>query len=80
MMRSVLLATVLLGGLAGCAYYEVRDPDTGKLYYTTNWDKDRYKRAGHVDFKDAKSGARVVLDSSEVRSIPPAEYHAAVGR
>ncbi len=48
------------------------DPASGRVYYTR--DVDTKRRRGAVDFKDAKSGAKVTLQSSQVAKISEAEY------
>jgi hypothetical protein len=68
-----LSAITGVGAAGGCArYYEVTDPTSGKAYYTR--DVDHRRLAGYVKFKDAKSGSRVTLQSSQVRKISEAEY------
>ncbi len=78
-LQGLILASVVLGSV-GCVYYEVLDPDTGKRYYTTNWDETRHEYSGNYEFRDHKSGARVVLDSSEVHQIDEDEFKAAIGK
>jgi hypothetical protein len=71
--KAVLAATVSTMLLAGCSsYYHVRDPASGKNYYTG--DVDRAGAAGAVKFKDAKSGATVTLQNSEVKEISKDEF------
>lgn len=58
--------------LAGCFsnYYMVRDPGSGTAYYTTD-----VKKAGSaVQFKDARTGAAVTLQNSEVKEISKDEF------
>ena len=67
---TALLAIVL--ATAGCTtYYRVTDPASGRMYYT-----DDVKRTaqGAVQFKDAKSGAEVTLQASEVLPISSEDY------
>ena len=66
---TALLAIVL--ATAGCTtYYRVTDPQSGKIFYT-----DEIKRSGSaVMFKDAKSGAEVTLQASEVLQIPSEDF------
>jgi hypothetical protein len=67
---AMLLAVVL--GTAGCGtYYRVTDPSSGRVYYT-----DEVKRSsqGTVQVKDAKSGADVTLQASEVLEISSDDY------
>ena len=76
MMRSkragrAFLSTVLVGLASlmamGCAtYYSVTDTNTGRVYYS---EAVTHKRSGAVDFSDARTKARVTLQSSEVREI-----------
>jgi hypothetical protein len=59
--------------LTGCAsHYMVRDPTSGTTYYTT--DLDTPGGAGTVRFKDGRTDAEVVLQSSEVTPISREEY------
>jgi hypothetical protein len=63
-MKKAILVSLLLFVVAGCtSYYKVTDPGTDKVYYTN---EVKYKGSGAVELKDAKSGARVVLPSSEI--------------
>jgi hypothetical protein len=55
---------------AGCAYYRVKEPSTGKTYYT----KDIDKHGGTVEFKDAATKTKVRLASSEVDKVTRTEY------
>jgi hypothetical protein len=70
--RTVLLLSLLLLAACGGSYYRVKDVSSGRIYYTR--DVDTKRRAGTVDFKDAKTGAKVTLQSSEVQKITEAEY------
>ena len=59
--------------LAGCSsYYKVTDPSTSKVYYTK---KVSYKSSGSVQIKDAQTGAKVVLPTSEVQEIEKGEFN-----
>ena len=73
----ILVAVAVLSLLAGCFsnYYEVKDPSSDKIYYTT---KINEKREGSVSFSDAKSGANVTIQNSEVREIKKAAFKEAV--
>ena len=69
------LAVILLAGLAGCEYYRVTDPATGKMYYT----KDVKRRgSGAVELKDEKTGNTVTLQNSEVQKIEKEEFNQGV--
>ena len=80
MMRSMrFLLPALLATLAGCAsHYMVRDPASGNTYYTR--DVDRTGDAGSVKFKDDATGARIIIQQSEVHTISEDEYEAGVRR
>jgi hypothetical protein len=70
-------ALVLAGSLslfAGCAspHYQVTDPTSNKVYYTT----DLKKEGGTTTFKDARTGDTVTLQNVEVRDIPKEEFNA----
>lgn len=69
-------ALIILALAAGCGgHYRVTDPASGKAYFTRDVDRGR---EGTVQFKDARSGSRVTLTSSEVQEISRKEYKAAV--
>jgi hypothetical protein len=78
-MKHLPLFALPLVLLAGCSYYEITDPSTGRMYYTTNWDDKRHNATGVYDFTDKKTGARVVLQQSEARPISKSEYDQALG-
>jgi hypothetical protein len=68
----ILVLLVAISLLFGCTnYYRVTHPPTGKAYYTTELDK---KGDGAVEFKDARTGEKVTLPSSEVREITKEEF------
>ena len=63
--------------LSGCtSYYVITDPTTGKTYYTT----DCTRSHGATRFVDAKSGARVTIQSSEIREITQSEFQQNTGK
>lgn len=69
-------AAVMLSLLAGCShYYKVNDPAGNKEYYTKDIDSTK---GGAIKIKDARSGATVTLQSSEVKEISEDEFEAAV--
>ena len=56
----------------GCSsYYAITEPKTGKVYYTTDWET---ARGGTTRFVDAKSGAIVTIQESEIREISEKEF------
>jgi hypothetical protein len=70
--RTILLLSLLLLAACGGRYYRVTDTSSGRVYYTR--DVDTKRRTGTVDFKDAKTGAKVTLQSSAVEKISEAQY------
>ncbi|MEM9420061.1 MAG: hypothetical protein AAGA25_13560 [Planctomycetota bacterium] len=62
---------------SGCTYYEITDPTTEKIYYTTNWDR-KDNKSGVIQFKDMKTGKQVTLTNAEVGEIKEKEYKAAI--
>lgn len=73
MNRIAFVAVLLLFLMAvGCgSYYIVKDPASGRTYYTTDVKQDR---GGAVVLRDEKSGATVTLQSSEVKEVPKKEW------
>jgi hypothetical protein len=58
---------LMLLAAAGCTtYYRVSDQSSRRVYYTTDIDRSD---SGAVQFHDAKSRARVTLQSSEIVEI-----------
>ena len=52
---------------AGCTtYYRVSDQATGKVYYTTDYDRTN---SGAVVFEDAKTRHKVTLQSSDINEV-----------
>lgn len=72
MKRAILLLSLFLLGACAGHYYRVTDTSSGRVYFTR--DVDTKRRSGAVDFKDAKSGAKVTLQSSQVEKITEAQY------
>jgi hypothetical protein len=59
---------------AGCTtYYRITDQATGRTYYTTDYDRTD---SGAVVFEDAKSRAKVTLQSSEVSEVSRTDFEA----
>ena len=76
-MKKMIIIILLMLFVVGCtSYYKVTDPATEKTYYTT--EVKYYKNSGSVDIKDGKTGARVVLPSSEMKKISEDEYKRAI--
>jgi len=68
------LLGILCFTMVGCgSYYVVKDPASGRTYYTTDIDT---LKSGAVKLQDEKSGAEVTLQNSEVREVSSKEYKA----
>lgn len=68
-------ALIAVGSLvlpACSSYYLVRDPFSGKTYFSR--DVDTVGDAGSVRFKDDATDSVVTLPASEVTPISPEEY------
>jgi hypothetical protein len=64
--------TLLLAGCSGGGgYYMVREPGSAMPYYTTAVER---AGSGAIQFKDAKTGSAVALQSSEVMAISKDDY------
>jgi hypothetical protein len=76
--KSLVLALSGLGLVAGCSnYYQVRDPESGNIYYT-RMVTDHV--GGAVSFKDEATGRDVTLQQSEVKHVDSDVYHARTAR
>ena len=78
-MKSVSLASIMVLAFltAGCSsYYRVTDPASGKSYYTH--EVEDAGKTGAVKFKDAKTGSKVTMQSSDVKEISSEEFDAAM--
>jgi hypothetical protein len=61
-----------LAGAAGCtSYYRINDQASGRMYYTTDYDRSD---GGAIIFKDDKTRSTITLQSSEIREISRSEY------
>ena len=71
----VLAATPV--GLAACGstFYQVKDLESGREYYTTKVNRS----SPGITFKDGKSRSMVTLQNSEVIEITKDEYGANTG-
>ncbi len=66
----------LLLFIAGCTtYYRINDQTSGRIYYTTDYDRSD---SGAIVFEDAKNRSKITLPSSEVREISKADFEAGV--
>ena len=63
--KFVLFPLLLIAAACEATYYKVRDPATGREYYTV----DYTHKGALVEFKDAKTGVRTTLQNPEVVEI-----------
>jgi hypothetical protein len=73
-MKSVRMTLAAVGLLvaAGCAsYYQVTDPQTKKVYYTSDLNQNG---EGAVTFTDAHTGNKVTIQNSEVEKITEQQF------
>ena len=69
-----LSPVLLLVFVAGCTtYYRINDHASGRVYYTTDYDRSD---SGAIIFEDAKSRSKITLQSSEIREISRADFQA----
>jgi hypothetical protein len=65
---------LLLFTAVGCTtYYRITDQSSKRTYYTTDYDR---AESGAIRFEDARSGATVTLQSSEIVEIPRQQFEA----
>jgi hypothetical protein len=73
---AILLAVFFFVGIVGCGgYYMVKDPTSGRVYYTT---KIKDEKGGAIKFEDEKTKTKVTLQNSEVKQIPKKEFKSAL--
>ncbi|MCK6458338.1 MAG: hypothetical protein L6Q95_00410 [Planctomycetes bacterium] len=76
-MRRIGLVLALCALGAGCArYYKVTDPRTRDVYYTRDVSK---RDSGAAEFADARTRAKVTLQSSVIERMTKAQFKEAVG-
>ncbi|MCM2263761.1 MAG: hypothetical protein NDI73_01060 [Desulfuromonadales bacterium] len=68
----IALLTGLVFLVGGCAYYQVKDPVSEKIYYTKDYDKIH---GGAVRLRDARTGAVVIIQNSEVKEISKEDFN-----
>jgi len=69
MIRLVSLAVscLMLLAILGCgSYYKITDPTSKNVYYSKDFEKTKM---GGLSFKDAKTGAIVTIQNSEIKEI-----------
>ena len=73
-MKRLVLLVIAFTFLPGCTrYFRVRDPDSGREYYTNKMSRTR---TGAVRFRELEERAEITLQSSEVKQIPREELPA----
>lgn len=71
-VRVAFIGTVMCLMIAGCtSYYEISEAGSTNIYYTTKFKRNL---SGAIEFKDSRTGATVVLQSSEVKKISKERY------
>lgn len=72
LVKRTALALLVLALCLGCSRrYRVSDPRTGQVYYTRDVDR---RDSGSVEFTDAKTRAKVTLQTSVVERISKEDY------
>jgi hypothetical protein len=67
----VSLAMFMMIALTSCStYYVVKDPTSGKVYYTEQVDE----KGAAIKFKDTITGSEVTIQNSEVKEISKEEF------
>jgi hypothetical protein len=56
----------VLIGCGGSHYYKITDPVSKNVYFSKEYEKTK---TGGVEFKDARTGAVVTIQSSEIKEI-----------
>ena len=76
LIASFGLATATLT-LAACGgnYYLVKDPHSGREYYTTAVERSN----GGIRFRDGKTQTSVMLQNSEIIEVSKDQYRASTG-
>jgi len=75
MVRSISLVVscLILLAISGCgSYYKITDPTSKNVYYSKDYEKS--KTTGGLAFKDAKTGAIVTIQNSEIKEISRETY------
>lgn len=63
----VVSSLMLLVVISGCgSYYKITDPTSKNVYYSKDFEKTKM---GGLSFKDAKTGAIVTIQNSEIKEI-----------
>ena len=73
--RALLSAIASKFGACSSTYYLVKDPHTGREYYTTAVERPN----GGIRFRDGKTQSTVMLQNSEIIEISKDQYRASAG-
>jgi uncharacterized protein YceK len=64
---SLVVSFLMLLAISGCgSYYKITDPTSKNIYYSKDYEKTKL---GGLSFKDAKTGAIVTIQNSEIKEI-----------
>jgi hypothetical protein len=70
-LNALLLSAAVLSG--GCtSYYQIRDPESGHVYYA---DEMKTLEGGAVRFTDAQTGNEVTIQDSDIQEISEDEFN-----
>jgi hypothetical protein len=66
-LASLVVSCSMLLAIAGCgSYYKITEPASKNVYYSKDFEKTKM---GGLSFKDAKTGAIVTIQNSEIKEI-----------
>lgn len=64
---SLVVSFMMLLTIYGCgSYYKITEPTSKNVYYSKDFEKTKL---GGLSFKDAKTGAIVTIQNSEIKEI-----------
>ncbi|MFA5180310.1 MAG: hypothetical protein WC405_03255 [Syntrophales bacterium] len=64
---SLVVSCLMLLAISGCgSYYKITEPTSKSVYYSKDYEKTKM---GGLSFKDAKTGAIVTIQNSEIKEI-----------
>ena len=70
---AIIMVCLFVLGMVSCAnYYQIKDPNSGTIYYAD--DIEKAGEGGAIQFKDAITGYEVTLQNSEVKEITEEEF------
>ena len=68
----IAAAALALIACSSTKYYEITDPTTGKVYYSTEYEQGT--TSGTISLTDAGTGAQVTIQTSEIKEISEPEF------